>query len=217
MSPPTVNAYYSPTKNEIVFPAGILQAPFYDKSYPKWAVLLYFISYYSQSDTWDSLSNEEVLQRVQESRSIIDSVQWCKHTWTGHILRHQNLRLDILEVRNWYLRSSWMLNESLILCILKYLYTFCQFYWQFCDRFSLLFLLSCYYSTSVCDAVVHRVEVVAVFDNVVLKQVTELRSNGRRHGSWAYTRIWWSRFVYYFLTCCLVLTSKCVQLSSVYR
>jgi len=35
MSPPTVNAYYSPTKNEIVFPAGILQAPFYDRSYPK--------------------------------------------------------------------------------------------------------------------------------------------------------------------------------------
>ena len=29
MSPPTVNAYYSPLKNEIVFPAGILQAPFW--------------------------------------------------------------------------------------------------------------------------------------------------------------------------------------------
>ncbi len=26
----TVNAYYSPTNNEIVFPAGILQAPLYD-------------------------------------------------------------------------------------------------------------------------------------------------------------------------------------------
>ncbi|XP_071945743.1 endothelin-converting enzyme homolog isoform X2 [Antedon mediterranea] len=35
MTPPTVNAYYTPTKNEIVFPAGILQAPFYDADYPK--------------------------------------------------------------------------------------------------------------------------------------------------------------------------------------
>ena len=30
MSPPTVNAYYSSSLNEIVFPAGILQPPFYD-------------------------------------------------------------------------------------------------------------------------------------------------------------------------------------------
>ncbi|XP_075426970.1 endothelin-converting enzyme 2 isoform X2 [Ascaphus truei] len=35
MTPQTVNAYYLPNKNEIVFPAGILQAPFYAPRHPK--------------------------------------------------------------------------------------------------------------------------------------------------------------------------------------
>lgn len=35
MTPPTLNAYYSPTENTIVFPAGILQPPAYSSSYPQ--------------------------------------------------------------------------------------------------------------------------------------------------------------------------------------
>jgi putative endopeptidase len=32
MTPPTVNAYFNPLQNEVVFPAGILQPPFFDVS-----------------------------------------------------------------------------------------------------------------------------------------------------------------------------------------
>merc|ERR1719341_604660 len=35
MTPSTINAYYTPLKNQIVFPAGILQAPFFSLNRPQ--------------------------------------------------------------------------------------------------------------------------------------------------------------------------------------
>lgn len=39
MGPLTVNAYYSPSENKFVMPAGILQYPFYDPNLPDWVNL----------------------------------------------------------------------------------------------------------------------------------------------------------------------------------
>jgi predicted metalloendopeptidase len=36
MTPSTVNAYYDPQRNEMVFPAGILQYPFFNRASPSW-------------------------------------------------------------------------------------------------------------------------------------------------------------------------------------
>jgi predicted metalloendopeptidase len=35
MAPNVVNAYYSQERNEVVFPAGVLQQPLYSPFYPK--------------------------------------------------------------------------------------------------------------------------------------------------------------------------------------
>jgi predicted metalloendopeptidase len=43
MPPAVVNAYYSSVDNEIVFPAGILQPPFYDYRQPKLALFFLLI------------------------------------------------------------------------------------------------------------------------------------------------------------------------------
>ena len=47
----------------------------------------------------DKVSNAEVLQKVQENKSILDTLQRRKFRWIGHILRHDSLLRDIIEGR----------------------------------------------------------------------------------------------------------------------
>ena len=45
----------------------------------------------------EKVTNEEVLVRDNEARSILKMI-WCrKHTWLGHVLRHDNLLHNITE------------------------------------------------------------------------------------------------------------------------
>jgi len=47
----------------------------------------------------DKVSNAEILQKVQENKSMLDTVQHCKFIRIGHILRHDSLLRDITEGR----------------------------------------------------------------------------------------------------------------------
>jgi len=47
----------------------------------------------------DKISNEEVLQRVNETKTMLDTVGKRKHLWLGHVLRHELLLHDISEER----------------------------------------------------------------------------------------------------------------------
>lgn len=47
----------------------------------------------------DKVSNAEVLQKVQENKSILDTVQHRKFRWIGHILRHDSLLRDVIKGR----------------------------------------------------------------------------------------------------------------------
>ena len=48
---------------------------------------------------FDKISNEIVLQRVNETKTMFDTVEKHKHVWLGHVLRHESLLHDIIEGR----------------------------------------------------------------------------------------------------------------------
>jgi len=47
----------------------------------------------------DKVLKAEVLQKVQENKSIFDTVQHRKFRWIGHMLRHDSLLRDIIQGR----------------------------------------------------------------------------------------------------------------------
>jgi len=47
----------------------------------------------------DKISKEEVLNTVNETKAMLDTVRKHKQVWLGHVLRHESLLCDIIEGR----------------------------------------------------------------------------------------------------------------------
>jgi len=48
---------------------------------------------------FEKITNEEVLRRVNEEKQILNSIWQKKHRWIDHVLRHDGLLHEIIEVR----------------------------------------------------------------------------------------------------------------------
>lgn len=98
MSPQTINAYYNPTANEIVFPAGILQAPFYDynsskaKNYGGIGVII----------------GHEISHAFDDEGPKFDEYGNLKNWWTKNDRKNYNLRTE--ELAKQY--SKYALNNE---------------------------------------------------------------------------------------------------------
>jgi predicted metalloendopeptidase len=86
MTPPTVNAYYSSTMNEIVFPAGILQPPFFD---PKADDAVNY-----GAIGW--VIGHEMTHGFDDSGSQFDSAGNLKNWWTEADKKAYEARTDLV-------------------------------------------------------------------------------------------------------------------------
>lgn len=75
--PAVVNAFYNPNRNDIVFPAGILQQNFYSKNFPK-------------SLNYGGKWAFDILINVISIHSLYLFRNWCSYrTWNNAWLRRQ--------------------------------------------------------------------------------------------------------------------------------
>ncbi|KAA0251949.1 M13 family metallopeptidase [Acidobacteria bacterium ACD] len=86
MTPPTVNAYYSPTMNEIVFPAGILQPPFF------WADADDAVNY----GAIGVVIGHEMTHGFDDSGSKYDAEGNLKNWWTEEDRKSYEARTDLV-------------------------------------------------------------------------------------------------------------------------
>ena len=86
MPPQSVNAYYSATGNEIVFPAGILQAPFFDANADE-AV---------NFGVFEAVAGHEVSHAFDDWGSQYDSEGVLKDWWTPQDAAEYEKRLEVI-------------------------------------------------------------------------------------------------------------------------
>lgn len=86
MTPPTVNAYYSPSRNEIVFPAGILQPPFFD---PKADDAVNY-------GAIGVVMGHEITHGFDDKGSQFDADGNLKNWWTEEDLKRFNAKGDLV-------------------------------------------------------------------------------------------------------------------------
>lgn len=86
IAPQIVNAYYNPTRNEIVFPAGILQAPFFDERAE--AVLNY--------GGFGAVIGHELIHAFDDAGSQYDAEGNLKQWWSDADRKNFEARADLV-------------------------------------------------------------------------------------------------------------------------
>ena len=87
MSPQTINAYYSPTSNEICFPAGILQPPFFDPEADE------AFNY----GAIGSVIGHEMSHGFDDQGCQFDETGFQRNWWTAEDKQHFSERTKVLE------------------------------------------------------------------------------------------------------------------------
>lgn len=85
MTPATINAYYNPSNNEIVFPAGIMQAPFFDARADD------AVNYGGMG----AIIGHELTHGFDDQGSMFDSEGNMKNWWTTEDTKTFNQKLKI--------------------------------------------------------------------------------------------------------------------------